>query len=256
MRKKPDIWMPLYIGDYLADTSHLTTEQHGAYILLLMHSWKNGPLPNNEAQLRAITRLDRDAWSNAWSILQAFFEHDGNGCLIQKRLEAERTEWQAKKTKHSGKARVAANGRWHRDAPSIPSGNAPAMLARCPSPSPKDQNPVLSEDSFNPSEASRKVLDELALSGQRMWVLTTECVDKLAKAEGITPALAAEAIIARWKDYDRRTIAYKQNIQKWLETGGYISPMKPAQTETPSQYQARLEDAAMAAKQREQEAQL
>jgi uncharacterized protein YdaU (DUF1376 family) len=44
-----DTWMPFYVGDYLSATGRLTTEQHGAYLLILLDYWKNGPPPNDDA---------------------------------------------------------------------------------------------------------------------------------------------------------------------------------------------------------------
>ena len=57
------IWMPLYIADYLSDTAHLTTLQHGAYMLLIMHYWVKGSLPENEDAIRRITRMDNRQWA-------------------------------------------------------------------------------------------------------------------------------------------------------------------------------------------------
>lgn len=59
---KPDTWMPLYIGDYLQDTTRLSTEQHGAYLLLIMDYWINGPLPDDDASLAQVARLQINAW--------------------------------------------------------------------------------------------------------------------------------------------------------------------------------------------------
>ena len=40
-----------HIGDYLQDTTRLSTEQQGAYLLLIMDYWTNGPLPDDDAAL-------------------------------------------------------------------------------------------------------------------------------------------------------------------------------------------------------------
>lgn len=104
--------MPLYVGDYLSATGRLTTEQHGAYLLILLDYWKNGPPPNDDAVLAQIARLSLPAWRKAKPSLIGFFEVQ-NGQLIQKRVEKEReravdlTEKRSKAGKASADARKA-----------------------------------------------------------------------------------------------------------------------------------------------------
>lgn len=69
--KRP--WMPLYIADYLADTAHLSTIEHGAYILLIMHYWTKGSLPSDDDTVRRITRLDKRQWVAHRDILASMF---------------------------------------------------------------------------------------------------------------------------------------------------------------------------------------
>ncbi len=82
---RKDLWMPLYVGEYLADTGHLTTTQHGAYLLLLMHYWRKRELPSDDKQLAAIAKLPLRIWLDVKETLQAFF-YDG---WRHKRVEAE-----------------------------------------------------------------------------------------------------------------------------------------------------------------------
>ena len=81
--KRP--WMPLYVGDYLGDTGHLKTAQHGAYLLLMMHYWRKGELPDDDRQLAKITKLSLKSWRAYRPVLQEFF-HSG---WKHKRIDAE-----------------------------------------------------------------------------------------------------------------------------------------------------------------------
>jgi len=77
---KNNVWMPLFISDYLADTMHLNPQQHGAYLLLLMHHWRAGNLPDDEVQLASIARCDLPLWRKSiWPVLRGFFSHDPRG---------------------------------------------------------------------------------------------------------------------------------------------------------------------------------
>lgn len=75
---RPDIRMPFYVGDFLAETTRLDTEQKGAYLLLLLDLWKNGSLPDDDATLARITRLPIDRWKEHRPILANLFYLDGS----------------------------------------------------------------------------------------------------------------------------------------------------------------------------------
>jgi uncharacterized protein YdaU (DUF1376 family) len=142
---KIDAWMPLYIGDYLGGTNRLTTEQHGAYLLIIFDYWMNGAPPDDDAELSAITRLSQEQWAAQRPKIQRYFtvvdghwRHD----RIDRELELA--------VGRSNKALAAAVARWgtqakegssdaltstvdaHSNAPSIDG----AMPGECPSPSP------------------------------------------------------------------------------------------------------------------------
>lgn len=77
--------MSLHIGDYRKDTAHLDAALHGAYLLLIMHYWATGGLPDDDAQLCRITCMTPVAWRKARPVVQAFFR-DG---WKHKRIEEE-----------------------------------------------------------------------------------------------------------------------------------------------------------------------
>jgi uncharacterized protein YdaU (DUF1376 family) len=81
--------MPVFPDAYLADTTHLSTEEHGAYFLLLMAMWRrNGTVPDDDRDIARIVGLDIKAWRKMRKRLMPFLTVDGD-FLTQKRLKKE-----------------------------------------------------------------------------------------------------------------------------------------------------------------------
>lgn len=98
-------WMPLYVADYLADTTHLSTTEHGAYLLLIMHYWTKGGLPKDEESIRRITRMTSRQWSQSRDVLKSLFgdewRHKRCDHEIEQAVEKSRVNSANAKRRHS-----------------------------------------------------------------------------------------------------------------------------------------------------------
>lgn len=72
-------YLPLATDAYLADTTHLSTEEHGAYLLLLMATWRASEcrLPDDDAYLARACRCSTRAWGRIRPVLAPFWHIAG-----------------------------------------------------------------------------------------------------------------------------------------------------------------------------------
>ena len=108
-----------------------STEEFGAYVLLLMDYWSNGPLPADDRKLLQITRLRPAAWRKLKQELQGFFE-ERDGKWFQSRSDRELEKARELGQRRTQKARKAANQRWGADRLEHSSSSARGMLGACP----------------------------------------------------------------------------------------------------------------------------
>ncbi|KQP53054.1 YdaU family protein [Methylobacterium sp. Leaf106] len=82
--------LPLFTDAYIADTAHLTNEEHGAYLRLLMFAWRSPDcrLPDDDARITRMLGLTAKRWSSLKPAVMAFWSLD-DGFWTQKRLTRE-----------------------------------------------------------------------------------------------------------------------------------------------------------------------
>jgi len=99
-----------YAADFDEDTASWECDEVGIYQRLLNYSWINGwkpneGLPDDLKRLARIARCSYKKFQKGWTIISKKFFLNGNGFLINRRLEEQRTitlTWR-KKSKEGGK---------------------------------------------------------------------------------------------------------------------------------------------------------
>lgn len=244
MGSKTDIWMPLYIGDYLADTTMLDAEQSGCYLHWLMCYWRTGPLEDDLPALIQIGKLrSSDAREIALGILQKFFFKDENGRWRQKRIDQERAYSASMKQAHSKGgasraqalnsaqkseiARLGAKKRW--ENAKIKDLDACYMLAECL----QDACPSQSQSHKEKKTIPREVVEEIyqAYPKHEGKLDALKAIEKAILSNGHDSAWYLERVKAfalQARGSDPKYIPYPAT---WFNKGHYYD--EPAKKKSP-----------------------
>ena len=112
---KVDVYMPLYVRDFLTSTIGWTAEERGHYLTLLMIQWDRGALPGDADDLERFS----PGVAQCWTVLDSKFPVCEDGARRNARLEEHRDRCIGIREKRSRAAKAAASGRWSGDASRI-----------------------------------------------------------------------------------------------------------------------------------------
>ncbi len=149
-------YMPLWTDAYLSDTDHLSFEEHGIYLKLLMLIWRTPgcQLPNDEGWICRRLRVSTTQFNELVKpLMEEFLDNTGNH-ITSRRLQHEFDE----SKKRSRKQSVRAKSRWNKDK-GVCHGNASPAYAtddKQDTPPPQDNPPQKKTVSSNQLKSNNK----------------------------------------------------------------------------------------------------
>lgn len=75
--------LQLDFNAYLNHAAHLTTQQHGAFLLLAIHAKRWGTVPTDEPSLARIAKMPVNPFHAVWPAISALFICRPEGCYLR-----------------------------------------------------------------------------------------------------------------------------------------------------------------------------
>ena len=127
---EPLPWFAFNIADYVTDTMRLTTEAHGAYLLLMLDYYGTGrPCPDDDFILAAVVKMSEERWTTLRRSLEPLFDLT-SGHWVHNRIEREMRGASERHAAASRQRATASAARWSKDGAKEP--KRPPDTARAP----------------------------------------------------------------------------------------------------------------------------
>jgi uncharacterized protein YdaU (DUF1376 family) len=218
--------IPLWTDAYLADTRHLSTEEHGAYLLLMMEAWRRPGcnLPDEDALLARLSGLSVARWAEVKPVVMAFWKRDGRSkTWSQKRLSLEKGYVSKQSQLQRDRAAKRWTGKKKDDATALPD----ECRSDAPTPTP---TPIVKEE---PKGSSKKTVSPQ--KGERLaqdWRLPKEW-GEWAVAEGLDE-VSVRREADKFRDYwhaksgkDAAKVKWEATWRNWVRQAIERLPPKP-----------------------------
>lgn len=150
--------IPLFGDAYLADTRHLSLEEHGAYLQLIMIAWRIDGccLPDDDARLARMLGVTAARWRKLKPVVMAFWTLEG-GSWKQARLTKERQFVEEKRAKN----KASADARWSKQPIENAQGEECERISErnAPPPPPKKEGSVANATGGEAADPVKELFD-------------------------------------------------------------------------------------------------
>ncbi len=230
-------YIPLYVADYLADTSHLSTLEHGSYLLLIMNYWQRGEaLPSDDVKLARIARLSAKEWAAVKPAIAEFFvEQDGTWTSRRIETELQKVRDKSETRAKAGKASAHAKAKQKASKSSTHVEQKPNYTDTDTNTNGEDKSSPLRGDGFQEFwEAYPKREGNADQAGAKLAYYTV-----IAETNWDRIIAAAKAYAA-WCDAEKKTgTPYVKSAKGWLSDGLWKEWEPKALQTVPSGYLAK-----------------
>ena len=183
----------LYAADFDIDTNTWDLEPIGLYLRLLLSQWVNGSIPDDPIKLAKIARISPKKLSNLIQIVSHKFVSDGNGNLINLRLEKERQKQINYRESQKESGVKGAKKRWDTDKVAY---SQPYRVAHGdPNGKPNGENMALQSSDFSHIVSTN--VD--TCPHQQIIALYHEILPECPQVKKWTPSRQAK-LRARWRE--------------------------------------------------------